>query len=556
MMIMEDLKLNAAQVFVKCLELEGVEYIFGVPGEENLLFLDAVRNSKIKFITTRHEQAAVFMASTLGRLTGKVGVALSTLGPGATNLLTGVAYAELSGIPLLVITGQKPIKKSKQGKFQIINVVEMMKPVTKFSETIISNDRIPSMVREAVRLAESERPGAVHLEFPEDIAEEVCNAIPTTPYKVRRPVADEKAINETLKEIEDSKHPIVVVASGGNRKLVRKQLKTFLNKTGIPFVSTQMGKGVEDESSPLYIGTTALSKGDYVHQALREADLVIMIGHDISEKPPIILTPEYCKVIHINFYPATIDDVYIPTHEIVGDISHTLWSLSENIKINPDWDFEKFFKVRDALKKDLDKFALSNDFPIRPERLVSDISKILPSDGILALDNGMYKIWVARNFISREQNNVLLDNALATMGAGLPSGIACKILYPQKKVLVISGDGGIMMCIAELETAVRLGINLTVLILDDSGFGMIRWKQKDMNLAPFGLSFNNPDFVLLAESFGAIGHRVSSADELAPILEKSLNENGVHVISCPVNYDEANKALNAISKESIDILTD
>ncbi|MBP9714961.1 MAG: acetolactate synthase large subunit [Candidatus Pacebacteria bacterium] len=545
---MKSTELNSADVFVKCLEAEGVQYIFGVPGEENLLFLQAIKNSNIKFIVTRNEQAGVFMAATLGRLTGKVGVAISTLGPGATNLLTGVAYAQLSGIPLLVITGQKPIKKSKQGKFQIINVVEMMRPVTKSTEIIVSGDRIPSLVREAIKLAEMERPGAVHLELPEDIAEEICNEEPIEIVKIRRPSADMKAIEDALLEIENAKHPIVIVSSGGNRKLVRKQLRIFLEKTGIPFVSTQMGKGAEDESLPNYIGTTALSGGDYVHQALRKADVVIMIGHDISEKPPIILTPEYCKLIHINFYPAVIDDVYIPSHEVVGDISNTLWEFGERIKNNTSWDFSYFLKVRDTLKKDILEFAEAKDFPLRPERIVSDISKTLPEGGVLALDNGMYKLWIARNFVSKEQNGVLLDNALATMGAGLSSGIAVKILYPEKKVLVISGDGGIMMNLAEFETAVRLGINLVVLILDDSGFGMIRWKQKNMNLDSFGLSFNNPDFVMLAESFGAVGHSIKSAEELAPTLEKAFNGTGVHVISCPINYDEANKVLDGISK--------
>ena len=525
------------------MEAEGVRYIFGVPGEENLTFLEAIRKSKIKFITTRHEQAAVFMAATVGRLTGKVGVALSTLGPGATNLLTGVAHAQLAGIPLLVITGQKPIKKSKQGQFQIIDVVKMMTPVTKYSATIISSDRMPSMVREAVKLALAERPGASHLELPEDIAEEICRAGPITPHKVRRPNADTKAIGLALEEIEKSRHPLVVLAAGGNRKLVRKQLHIFLNKTGIPFTSTQMGKGVEDESSPLYIGTTALSDGDYVHQALRRADLIIMIGHDISEKPPIALNGEDCKVIHINFSPAEVDDIYIPTHEVVGDISNTLWSFTEKIKINSAWDFKYFFKVRDILKKDIAKFAESIEFPLRPERIVSDIGKIMSRDGILALDNGMYKIWVARNFQCREQNGLMLDNALASMGAGLPSGIAAKIIYPEKKVLVVAGDGGIMMSIAELETAVRLKIDLVVLILDDEGLGMIRWKQKDMALPAYGLSFNNPDFVMLAKSFGAVGYKINKARDLLPLLQKSLNAKGVHIIRCSINYNKANKTL-------------
>ncbi|MFA5841095.1 MAG: acetolactate synthase large subunit [Candidatus Paceibacterota bacterium] len=540
---------NTAEVFVKCLEIEGISYIFGVPGEENLTFLEAVRNSKIKFITTRHEQAAVFMAATVGRLTGKVGVALSTLGPGATNLFTGVAHAQLAGIPLLVITGQKPIKKSKQGQFQIIDIVKMMTPVTKYSATIVSGERMPSMVREAMKLALAERPGAVHLELPEDIALEVCEIPPLVPYIIRRPNADTKAISEALKCIEESKHPIIILAAGGNRKLVRKQLKVFLDKTGIPFVSTQMGKGVEDESSSLYIGTTALSAGDYVHKALTYADLVVMIGHDISEKPPITLNGENCKVIHINFSPAEVDDVYIPTHEVVGDISHTLWSFTEDININPSWDFKYFFKMRDILKKDIMQFANSTEFPLRPEHVVSDIGKVMPSDGILALDNGMYKIWIARNYVCKEQNSILLDNALATMGAGLPSGIAAKMIYPNKKVLIVSGDGGIMMSIAEIETAVRLKIDLVILILNDSGFGMIRWKQKDMKLPHFGLSFNNPDFVMLAKSFGAIGHKVKSAKDLALVLKKALNSKGVHVIDCPVSYDAANKSLGLIKNK-------
>lgn len=542
---------NTAEVFVECLEAEGVEYIFGVPGEENLTFLEAVRKSKITFITTRNEQAAAFMASTVGRLTGKIGVALSTLGPGATNLLTGVAYAELAGIPLLVITGQKSIKKNNQGQFQIIDVVRMMKPVTKFSTTIVSSERLPSMVRQAIKLALNERPGAVHLELPEDIALEVCAVSPITPYKIRRPNPDTKAIDQALYEIEKSKHPLIVVASGGNRKLVRKQLHIFLEKTGIPFVSTQMGKGVEDESSPLYIGTTALSRGDYVHMALRHADLIIMIGHDISEKPPIALNGESCKVIHINFYPADIDEIYIPTHEVVGDISNALWSFSEKIKINHTWDFSYFFKIRDILKKDIAQFSDSLEFPLRPERIVADINKIMQKDAIIALDNGMYKIWVARNLPSKEQNNILLDNALATMGAGLPSGMVAKILYPKKKVLIIAGDGGIMMNLGELETAVRLKLNLTVLILNDSGFGMIRWKQKDMHLSPFALSFNNPDFTMLAKSFGAIGHKIKKTKDLLPILQKSFKEKGVHVIVCPISYNKANKVLASIKNKII-----
>jgi acetolactate synthase-1/2/3 large subunit len=543
---------TAAELFVQCLETEGVEYIFGVPGEENLAFLEALRTSSITFITTRHEQGAVFMAATTGRFTGKVGVALSTLGPGATNLVTGVAYAQLGGMPLLVITGQKPIRHSKQGKFQIIDVVGMMKPLTKYAATILSGERIPSMVREAIKIAESERPGAVHLEFPEDIAEEIVTARPIEPQKVRRPASDAKAITEAIAAIEKAHHPIVVIASGANRKLIRKQLKAFVEKTGIPFVTTQMGKGVEDERSEFYIGTTALSSGDYMHEALKAADCIIVLGHDISEKPPIVLTPAEHTVIHINFSPANVDEVYIPTHEIVGDVSHALWSIIERITPQKHWNFTYFFKARTALLASIAEHEGIADFPIMPERFVRDLRRTMPEDSILSLDNGLYKIWIARNYPAYEQNSVLLDNALATMGAGLSAGIAAKMLHPEQKVAVVAGDGGIMMNIAELETAVRLGVDLVVIVLCDGEYGMIRWKQRDMEFKDFGLKFGNPDFVKLAESFGAVGHRVTKTEEFASKLKDALDGKGVHIIECPINYAHTNAALGENLRAAIE----
>ena len=538
-------KENSAHLFVKCLENEGIKYIFGIPGEENLDFLEALRTSSIKLIVTHNEQAAVFMAATIGRLTGHVGVALSTLGPGATNLITGVAYAQLGGMPLLVITGQKPIRKSKQGKFQDINAVRIMESLTKYSATIESGDRIPSMVRQAVKLAKAERPGAVHLELPEDIAGEIIqeDLKPILVQKVRRSAPDPKDIENAVALIEGSKNPLIVIAAGANRKLIRKQLSYFLEKTKIPFVTTQMGKGVENENSELYIGTTALSSGDYVHKALIASDTIIMLGHDISEKPPIILTPEKHKVIHINFSPADIDEVYVPTYEIIGDVSHALWVLSEKIKVQKSWDFSYFFRIRDVLKKSILEGINNDSFPIMPSRIVYDVYNVMPEDGVLALDNGMYKIWFARNYKAREQNSVLLDNALATMGAGLSSGIATKILFPEKKVLVISGDGGIMMNVGEIETACRLGLDLTILILSDSEFGMIRWKQESMGMPSFGLDFNNPDFVKLAESFGAKGYRVDKTGELKELLKKALDSKGVNIIDCPVDYSQNVKDL-------------
>ncbi len=543
--------MKASDLFVKCLEAEGVEIIFGVPGEENLDLLESLRNSSIRFVTTRHEQAAVFMAATMGRLTGKAGVALSTLGPGATNLVTGIAYAQLGGMPLLVITGQKPIRKSKQGRFQIIDVVEMMKPLTKMTETVVSADRIPSLVRQAFKLAEAERPGAVHLELPEDIAVENSEVRPIIPVKVRRSGPDPKAIEQTIELIVKAKTPILLVAAGANRKLIRKNLQAFIDKTKIPFVTTQMGKGVIDETSDLYLGTTALSAGDYIHCSLEHSDCVIVVGHDITEKPPVVLISQERTVIHINFNEAEVDDVYIPTIEVVGDVSHSLWAITENLQVQTHWDFDVLNKFKNKLLTHLQEKSGSEAFPIKPQRLVSALREALPAEGILALDNGMYKIWIARNYFAREQNTVLLDNALATMGAGLPAAMAAKLVYPDKPVIAVVGDGGFMMSAQELETAKRLGLNIVVLIVNDNGFGMIKWKQQSNQMEDFALSFSNPDFVKFAESFGIQGVQINAASELLPVLRRGLAHPGIFLIDCPVDYSENNIVFSQDLKKDI-----
>ncbi|MDP2587022.1 MAG: acetolactate synthase large subunit [Candidatus Komeilibacteria bacterium] len=540
---------NAADLFIAALEAEGVQYIFGVPGEENLDFMEALRQSKIKFIVCRHEQAAVFMAATMGRLTGKAGVALSTLGPGATNMVTAIAHAQLGGMPLIVVTGQKPVKKSKQGRFQIIDVVAMMSPLTKFSYSINSAERIPSLVRQAFKLAESERPGAAHLELPEDIAAEPTSLKPITPVAVRRPGPDPEAIAKAVKMISQASRPIVLVGNGANRKRVRKHLQKFVDKTKIPFVTTQMGKGVLDETSPNYIGNTALSSGDYVHCALQKADLIITLGHDITEKPPVILTPHERKVIHINFYESEVDNVYVPALEVIGDIAHSLWALTQKIKPNKKWDWSYFYQMRDKLLKSTSVKADSKSWPFKPQRLVSDLRKIIPASGILCLDNGMYKLWVARSYPAIEQNTVLLDNALATMGAGLPSAMAAKILYPKKEVVALVGDGGFMMNSQELETAVRLKLNLTVIILTDYGYGMIKWKQKGAGYKNYGLEFSNPNFVKYAEAYGAKGYKIKRAADFSVILKKCLKLKGVKLIDCPIDYSENELVFNKELKE-------
>lgn len=540
---------TAADLLAECLESEGVRYVFGLPGEENLLLLDAIRRSSMKFIVTRHEQAAAFMAATVGRLTGGAGVVLSTLGPGATNLVTGVAFAELGGMPLVVITGQKPVRRSKQGQFQIINVTQMMSPITKLTRQIAGADLIPSIVREAFRKAEEERPGAVHLELPEDIAEEVSRARPLERTRLRRPGPDGKAVEAAVRLIEKSSRPLLLVAAGANRKRVRQELNEFVSKTGMYFITTQMGKGVLDERSPNYIGTAAITEGDFVHRALEMSDLIITAGHDVTEKPPAIMGYGQRKVIHVNFYPASIDDVYYPTHEVVGDIAESFRALTGAVKRQGGWDFAYFKGVRDKAMEDIALNARRSSFPIRPERFAADMRKAMPPDGILALDNGMYKIWIARNYPAYEQNTVLLDNALASMGAGLPAAIAAKLVRPDKPVVCVTGDGGFMMNSQEIETATRLGLDLTVVIVNDGGYGMVKWKQEASRLPSFGLDFGNPDFVKYAGSFGARGFRVEKADSLLNILKDCLDRKGVNIIDCPVDYSGNVEALTTGLKE-------
>jgi acetolactate synthase I/II/III large subunit len=537
--------MKASDLFIKALEEEGVEYIFGIPGEENLDFLNSLKDSKkIKLILTRHEQGAGFMASTIGRLTGKVGVCLSTLGPGATNFVTAAAYAQLGGMPMLMITGQKPIKSSKQGQFQIVDIVDMMKPLTKYTRQIVSGDTIPSRVREAFRLALEEKPGAVHLELPEDIADEDSDVPLIKSSSVRRPVAEDKAIIKAVELIQNAKSPLLLIGAGSNRKMTSKMLLEFVEKTGIPFFTTQMGKGVIDERHPLCLGCAALSSKDFVHRAIEKADLIINVGHDVVEKPPFFMTPNGVKVLHINFFTASVDPVYFPQAEIVGDIANSIWQITQKIKNNPSWDFNYFKVVKKAVDDNLLEGTTDNRFPIYPQRMVSEIRSLLPEDGIIALDNGVYKIWFARNYRAYQSNTVLLDNALATMGAGLPSAIASKIVFPNKKVIAICGDGGFMMNSQEMETAVRLGIDLVVLILRDNAYGMIKWKQSNMGFDNWGLDYGNPDFVKYAESYGAKGYRPTSVDDFKSILEKCIHAKGVNLIDLSIDYSENDRILN------------
>ncbi len=541
--------MKASDLFVKALENEGVEYVFGVPGEENLDLLESLRTSMIKFIVTRHEQAAGFMAATYGRLTGKAGVCLSTLGPGATNFVTAAAFAQLGGMPMLMITGQKPIKKSKQGQFQIINTVELFRPITKFTKQVINGAAIPATVREAFRMAEEERPGAVHIELPEDIAAEEAEAPLLAVQRVRRPVAEEKAIAAAVAMIRMAKHPLILIGAGANRKLTSKMLTEFVEKTGIPFFNTQMGKGVLDERHPLYLGCAALSANDFLHCAIDRADLIINVGHDVVEKPPFIMRNGGAQVIHINFLTAKVDPIYFPQLEVVGDIANAIWQMKQKIKRQKSWDFKYFMRVKKQLDAHIKRDTKDDRFPMTPQRIVADVRTVMPDDGVVALDNGMYKLWFTRQYQAYERQTLLMDNALATMGAGVSSAVAAKLVFPKQKVLAVCGDGGFLMNSQDLETAIRLKLDLVIVVLNDSGYGMIKWKQQGMGFTDFALSYGNPDFVKYAESFGASGYRVKSAKDFAKALKERLNKKGVHVIEVPLDYTDNARVLTKELKE-------
>lgn len=546
--------MKASDLFVKALENEGVEYIFGVPGEENLDFLESLRKSTIKLILNRHEQGSGFMAATYGRLTGKPGVCLSTLGPGATNLVTPAAYAQLGAMPMLMITGQKPIKKSKQARFQIIDTVDMMRPITKFTKQIVNSNNIASRVREAFRLAMEERPGAVHLELPEDIAQEECDSDIFQVVGHILPKPDDEAIDAAVSMIQQSEKPLFLIGAGANRKIIGKALKDLVDATGIYFFTTQMGKGVIDERHPQYLGTAALSSNDFLHKAIDAADLIINIGHDVIEKPPFFMKKGGKNVIHINFSPAEVDPVYFPQLNVVGDITHAVQELTNKIENQKAWDFSFYEKVKQEVAGHLSKYFQDTRFPMLPQRLVNLLREKLAEQDVITLDNGVYKIWFARNYVCYEPNTLLLDNALASMGAGLPSAMAVNMIYPNRKVIAVCGDGGFMMNSQELETAVRLKLNIIVIILNDKSYGMIKWKQEDMGFENFGLDYNNPDFVMYANSYGAFGHRPSSDSDFQEILHQCLNTEGVHVIDLPVDYSLNHPILNVLIKEKIEKL--
>jgi len=532
--------MKASDLFVRCLEEEGVEYIFTVPGEENLDILESLRTSKIKVIVTRHEQGAAFMAATYGRLTGKVGVCMSTLGPGATNLVTGIAHAQLGGMPLLAITGQKGIRENWQANFQVIDVVRMMKPLTKRTVQITGPKMIPKEIREAFKLATTERQGVCHIELPEDIAsEETENISPLKSYQIRRPIPDLKGIRLAAEKIKKAKHPIIIISSRGQRTRVKESLKKCCDNTNLFVIHTQLGKGILPADHPNCLHSFGIHKQDYVNCVVSQADLIIAIGYSPIEHPPSVWNKSADKnILHIDFNPAETDTYYNPSLELVGDISSSLDLLTKELQgFKHPGTYEK--KIKEELNRRLFTIkADDNSFPLKPRRIVADARKSLEREDILCLDNGIYKLWFSRHYPTYDIGTFLLDNTLATMGAGLPSAIAAKLVNPRKKVLAVVGDGGFMMNSQELETAVRLKLNVVVLILNDNAYGFIKWKQENYGFPNFALDYSNPNFVKYAESYGAKGFKIKKAANLLPTLKKAFLQKGPVIIECPIDYSE------------------
>jgi len=533
---------KGSDLLVAALENEGVERVFGIPGEENLDVVESLRGSRIELVVTRHEQAAGFMAATHGRLTGKPGVCIATLGPGALNLTTAAAYAHVGAMPMVMITGQKGIRTSRQARFQMVDIVAAMRPLTKLARQIVSAATIPTLVREAFRVAEEERPGSVLLELPEDVAADTCEGVHVVPpHPLELPVAGAEVLDRAAAMILGAKRPLIMLGAAASRPRHSADLAQFVLRTRIPYFTTQMGKGTVPGGTELYMGTAALSEHDYVHDAIDSADLIIAIGHDTAEKPPFIMSAGHpLVVIHVAYQPATVEQVYFPQAEVVGDIGRSLCLLADRLEGRLA-NAGALLPLREAILGHLAERATEARWT--PQRIVHDVRQVMPADGIVALDNGMYKLWFARNYRTRAANTLLLDNALATMGAGLPSAIMAAMLYPKRRVLAVCGDGGFMMNSQELETAVRRKLDLVVLVLVDNAFGMIRWKQAVDGFTDFGMTFGNPDFARYAQAYGAHGHHVTDIERFAPALEAAFTQGGVHLLAVPIDYSENKRVL-------------
>ena len=535
--------MKASDLLVKCLEEEGIECIFGVPGEENADFMLSLEQSDtIRFVLTRHEQGAAFMAEIYGRLTGNPAGALGTLGPGATNLITGVADANMDRAPMLVLTGQGSTDRLHKESHQIMDVVSMFKPVTKWATTVLNPDTIPEIVRKAVRVARTEKPGAVHIELPEDVAAMDASLGPMTPRRFRRSVPDDKIVDQAFAMLQSAKRPVIIAGNGCIRRRASKQLRIFCNKTGIGVISTFMAKGCVDMAADYCLYTVGLGSKDRVSMAIDDADLVVTLGFDMVEYHPELWNPHGDKrILHADFLPAEIDDNYHPEIELIGDLAHTLWMLNERVDGHsiPDYDFSLQTRIRAEMAADFAEYKDDDtEGLIRPQKALWDARQVMGPHDILLSDVGAHKMWIARHYQCHEPNTCLIPNGFCSMGFALPGAIAANIVHPDRRVLAIAGDAGFLMNVQEMETAARLGSDIVVMVWADNEYGLIAWKQQTHFGRHTDLAFGNPHWTKLAQAFGWHGHYVSNAADLAGTLEAAFDETGPSLVVIPIDYRE------------------
>ncbi|MDO8588579.1 MAG: acetolactate synthase large subunit [Armatimonadota bacterium] len=529
--------MRVADLLVRCLENEGVEYVFGVPGEEMLDILDAIVDSKIRFVSTRHEQGAAFMADTIGRLTGHAGVAISTLGPGAMNLATGIADAHLDHAPLVAITGQIGLEATHKESHQYIDTTEIYRPITKWSTRIDTPDITSEVVRKAFKTAEAEKPGACHIEVPEDIAAQDVEGEPISRRSVVPQSPRPEAVRLAANLINHAERPIILSGNGVIRGRASAELRAFAEKTNIAVANTFMGKGAISATSDLSVSTIGLQARDHVSCGFDRADLVIAVGYDLVEYSPRRWNPDHDKtIVHIDFTPSEVDESYVPAAEVVGDVASSLRELTRLVHERDKCDY--FDKLRGFIVGEMESHANDKNYPVAPQKLIYDLRQALASTDILISDVGAHKLWIARMYPTYEPNTVLMSNGLAAMGFALPAAIAAKLVMPDRKVVAACGDGGFLMNAQEMETAVRLQLPIVAVIFNDFGYGLIRWKQMGKYHRECGVSFGNPDFVKFAESFGAKGYRPRDASETLPALQEALRQDVPAIVDVRVDYSE------------------
>jgi len=539
---------KASDLFVRCLEAEGVTHIFGVPGEENADLMISLMDSTIEFVLCRHEQAAAFMADTYGRLTGKPGVCLATLGPGATNLVTGVADANMDRAPTVAIIGQASTARLHKESHQNMDAITMFTPISKWAHSITNAKTIPEVLRKAFKVATTEKPGACIIELPEDVAKQPVVGTPMPVAKTRRPGADHKAVTQAVDMIAAAKSPIILAGNGAVRKRAAKQLRRLAHATGIGVVNTFMGKGAIALDDPHCLFTIGLQGRDHINFVVDQADTIITVGYDLVEYAPEFWNRgQKKKIIHIDFDPAEIDNAYIVSVDIAGDIADALWQINEQLQSRfkkrlPFFDIKERAKVRATIEADLTAEADDNAFPMKPQRILNDLRKALGPDDILLSDVGAHKMWVARYYQCYEPNTCLISNGFCSMGFALPGAIGAKVAHPDRRVVAVCGDAGFLMNVQDLETAVRRKYNFVCIVWVDGEYGLIKWKQQNhFNGRHSELAFGNPDFELLAKSFGMWGKTLRKAGELPKALKEAFRQKTPALIAIPVDYAENRK---------------